>query len=90
MVSIEIGIFAIIANLIRLRAWHREAITPPQGTSPGGLGLQGPVARLLPCHLEPQQSGIPMDEDERLQRLADAKSQIQPLHADEDSETDAA
>ena len=90
MVSIEIGIFAIIANLIRLRAWHREALASPPGTSPGSLGLQGPGARLLPRHLEPQQSGIPMDEDEWLHRLADAKSQIQPLHADEDSESDAA
>jgi len=34
--------------------------------------------------------GIPKDEDERLQRLAEAKAQIQALTADEESDSDAA
>lgn len=92
MVSIEIGIFAIIANLIRLRAWHRDTIAAAQASAPGvrSLGLQGPGASLLLRQLKPEQSGIPMDEEEWLQRLAEAKAQIQALTPDEESDSDAA
>jgi hypothetical protein len=92
MVSIEIGIFAIIANLIRLRAWHRDTIAAAQASAPGvrSLGIQGPGASLLLRQLKPGQSGIPMDEEEWLQRLAEARSQIQALTADEESDSDAA
>ena len=92
MVSIEIGIFAIIANLIRLRAWHRDTIAAPQASAPGvrSLGLQGPGASLLLRQLKPEQSGIPMDEEEWLHRLAEAKSHNQALTADEESDSDEA
>ncbi len=53
-------------------------------------GSQGPGASLLLRQLKPEQSGIPMDEEEWLQRLAEAKAQIQALTADEESDSDAA
>ena len=88
MVSLEIGLFAAIANMIRLRGWYRSALEATAQAQSAGRDL-GIITSLHAQHpllqnLKTSHTVIPMTEDEWIERVRQAKEQIAELKQADD------
>lgn len=88
MVSLEIGLFAAIANMIRLRGWYRSALeATAQALSTGrDLGIITSLHAQHPLlqNLKTSHTVIPMTEDEWIERVRQAKEEIAELKQADD------